>query len=177
MTRSLTSFRKSTALKKSLMPLALFVVLIAFPRSVNAQVYGSRTHTVTVNVATINNLAVSAGSTSLTIGAANVTAGQNLMGPVVNTATSLLWGINSSLKKVTVRTNLVAPKFTLKVLAVAPTQGTASAEVTLNTTDKDFLINLGRSSGTCTLQYTGTALASTGTGTDSHTLTFSIVVQ
>ena len=177
MTRSLTSFRKSTALNKTLLPIALLVILIAFPHSLRAQVYGSRSHTATVNVATITNLALSSGSTSLTISSASVTAGQDLMGPVVNTATSLLWGINSSLRKVTVRTNLAAPNYTLKVLAVAPTQGSASAEVTLSTTDTDFLINLGRSSGTCTLQYTGTALASTGTGTDSHTLTFSIVVQ
>lgn len=177
MARALTSLRKFTCLKKLPSYVSISLVLLAFPLCVHAQTYGSSSHTVTVTVATINNLAVNSGSVSLTISAADVTAGQNVMGPVVNTATSLLWGINSSLKKVTVQTNLGAPMFTLKVLAVAPTQGTASAEVTLSTTATDFLINLGRSSGTYTLQYTGTALASTGTGTDSHTVTYTIAAQ
>lgn len=144
---------------------------------VQAQVYGSDSHPVTVTVATINGVQVSAGSASLSIGSADVVAGQNLMGPVVNTATSLLWGINSSLKKITIATNLVAPKYTLKALALNPTQGTSAAEVTLSTAAQDFLLNLGRSSGTCTLQYTGLALASAGTGSDTHTLTFTIAAQ
>jgi hypothetical protein len=177
MARSLTSVQHSALSMKSLVSLALLVALVCFPLGVHAQTYGSRSHTVTVNVATINNVAVSSGSVSLTIGLANVTAGVDLMGPATNTATSLLWGSNSSLKKITARTNLAAPKYTLKVLATSPTAGTAAPEVTLSTTDKDFMTNVGRSSGTCTLQYSGYALASTGVGTDSHTITFTIVNQ
>jgi len=177
MTRSLTRFQHSVLSMKSLVSIALLVALICSPRDVQAQTYGSRSHTVTVNVATITNVAVSSGSLSLTMTLASVTAGQNLMGPVTNTATSLLWGINNSLRKVTVRTNLAAPKYILKLLAVSPTTGTAAPEVTLSTTAADFMINLGRSSGTCTLQYSGYALASAGVGSDSHTITFTIAVQ
>jgi hypothetical protein len=162
---------------KSFVSLALLLALVCVPQGIQAQTYGSRSHTVTVNVATITNLAVSSMSVSLTIGLAQVTAGQNLMGPVVNTSTSLLWGINSSLKKVTVRTSLAGPKYTLNIVATSPTTGSPAAEATLSTTDKDFMTNVGRSSGSCTIQYAGYAFASAGTGTDSHTVTFTIANQ
>jgi len=163
---------------KSLVSLVLLVALICIPSAVQAQTYGSASRTVTVSVSKIANLALSSGSVGLTIGLANVTAGQDLMGPVTNSATSLLWGINSSLQKITVKTGLLAPKYILKVLAVSPTTGTAAPEVTLSTTDQDFMTNVGRSSGTCTLQYSGYALASVGVGPpDSHAITFSIVAQ
>lgn len=177
MASALTSSRKSISVMKILSFVSLSLVILAFPLSVHAQTYSTRSHTVTVIVSTINNVTVSSAVVSLTISAAAVTAGQNVMGPVVNSATSVLWGFNSSLRKITVRTNLAAPLFTLKVLAVAPTQGTACPEVTLTTVAADFLINLGRSSGTATLQYTGTALATAGVGTDSHTVTYTITVQ
>lgn len=178
MTRSLTSTQHSVPLMKSLASLASLVALICVPPAVQAQTYyGSASRTVSVSVSTITNVAVSSGSVSLTIALANVTAGVDLMGPVTNTATSLLWGINSSLKRITVRTNLPAPKYILQLLAVSPTTGTAAPEVTLSTTDKDFMTNVGRSSGTCTLQYSGYALASAGTGSDSHTITFTIIAQ
>jgi len=177
MARLHTSLRTHTSFNGFPQQILALLLLVAFPLCTNAQVYGSRSHTMTISVATINNVTVSSGSVSLTISAANVTAGQDAMGPVVNTATSLLWGFNSSLRKVTVATNLAAPKFTLTVLAVAPTVGTAAPAVTLSTTATDFLTNLGRSSGSCTLQYTGTALASKGAGTDTHTVTFSVAAQ
>lgn len=172
-----TRSRKPTDLNKGLILPVLFFILALIPQGVVAQVYGSSFHNVTVTVATVNIVQASAAVVSLTIGPADVTAGVDLMGPVTNSATSLLWGFNSSLRKVTVRTNLAAPKFILKVLCVTPSQGTASPEVTLSTTAADFLINTGRSSGTCTIRYSGTALASAGTGTDSHTITFTVAAQ
>jgi hypothetical protein len=65
----------------------------------------------------------------------------------------------------------------LKIVAVNPTAGNAAAEVTLTTTASDFLTNIGRSSGSCGLLYTAIALASQGTGTDSHTITFTVQAQ
>jgi hypothetical protein len=177
MARAPIRFRKPTDLNKALVFPALLLIFACVPQGASAQVYGTDSHNVTVTVATVNIVQVSAGTASLTLSAAAVTAGVNLMGPVTNSATSLLWGFNSSLRKVTVKTNLAAPKFILKVLAVAPTQGTASPEVTLSTTAADFLINTGRSSGSCTIQYSGCALASAGTGTDTHTITFTVAAQ
>jgi hypothetical protein len=136
----------------------------------------SANHTVTVQVSTITALQVSSGTVNMTINGANAIAGQNTM-TTTNTATNLLWGINSSLKKVTVKTSLASQKFALRVLALSPTQGTAAPEASLSTTSQDFLLNVGRSSGSCTIQYTGVALASQGTGTDAHTITFTVQTQ
>jgi hypothetical protein len=168
--------RRPSVLKKNLTFVALFLILAAHPKWAVAQTY-TDFHNVTVTVATVNIILITGGNVSLTLGAGAVTAGVDLMGPVTNTSTTLLWGFNSSLRKVTVQTSLAAPKYILKILAVAPTQGTASPEVTLSTTAVDFLINTGRSSGSCTLQYSGYALASVGTGTDSHIITFTVAVQ
>jgi hypothetical protein len=177
MARASILFRKSTDLRKALAFPSLLLLSAVISPGAFAQVYGSSAHNVTVTVATVNIVQASAAAVNLTIGAAAVTAGVDLMGPVTNSSTSLLWGFNSSLRKITVRTSLAAPKYILKVVAVAPTQGTASPEVTLDTTNRDFLINAGRSSGSCTLQYTGTALASAGTGTDTHTVTYTVAAQ
>jgi len=177
MARPPIRFRKLIDLNKALVLFALMFVAALLPQGASAQVYGTDSHNVTVTVATVNIVQVSAGTATLTLSSAAVTAGVDLMGPVTNSATSLLWGFNSSLRKVTVQTNLVAPKYILSVLAVAPTQGTASPEVTLSTAAADFLINTGRSSGSCTIQYTGYALASAGSGTDTHTITFTVAAQ
>ena len=157
-------------------PLLLFIlvlVLYALPVRVCAQ---TASHTVTVQVATIVALQVSSGTINMTIDGSNAVAGQDNMS-TTNSSTSLLWGINSSLQKVTVQTSLASPLFTLKVLAVSPSQGTAAPEVTLSTTPVDFLLDVGRSTGSATLQYTGIALASQGTGTDAHTITFTVQNQ
>lgn len=177
MARPPIRFRKPTDLNKALLVVAIVLTSAIVPQGAFAQLPYTDSHNVTVTVATVNIVTVSAATATLTISAAAVTAGVNLMGPVTSSATSLRWGFNSKLRKVTVGTNLAAPKFSLKVLAVAPTQGTASPEVTLSTTATDFLVNTGRSSGTCTIQYSGSALASAGTGTDTHTITFTVAAQ
>ena len=153
----------------------LEAVLFLSLQSVQAQI-GSDFHTVTVQVSTITGVAVSSGTVNMNIAGASTVAGQDEMS-LVNQTTSLSWGINSSLKKITVNTSLAAPKYTLKLLAVSPTVGTASSEVILSTTAADLMIDVGKSSGSCTLKYTAIALASQGTGTDAHTITFTVITQ
>ena len=156
---------------------ALALLFTAFmPVQSYCQIYGSATNRITVTVQAITVLQVSAGIVNLGIAGSNAIAGQDQM-VVTDQSSSLLWGTNSSLKKVTVQSNLATPKFTLNVVAVNPTAGSAAAEATLTTTAADFLLNIGRSSGTCSLLYTGVALASQGTGTDSHTITFTVQAQ
>ena len=138
--------------------------------------YATSSHTVTVVVSTITLIQVSSGVVNLTVSGANAVAGQDLM-TVVNQGTSLLWGINSSMKKITVATSLAAPLFSLKLRALNPTQGTAAPQVTLSPISADFLLNVGRSSGNCSLEYTAEALASQGTGSDLHTITFTVQSQ
>lgn len=177
MARALTSFRKFISLKKTLLLPALLLAILAPLCSVNAQTYGGPwPQTVTVSVNTISLLQVNGGAVSLSISSGSVVAGQNQM-TIVDQTTSLSWALNSSNKRITVQTNLGAPKYTLKLLALAPSQGTAAAEITLSTTATNLITGVGRTAnGLCTLKYTGVALASQGTGSDNHTITFTLVV-
>ena len=155
----------------------LFLALVVFfPLSLQAQIYGTDFHTVTVTVQPIAVLQVTSGTVNLTIDGSTAVAGQDQM-TVIDQTTSLLWGVNSSNQKITVASSLVSPMFALKLAAVSPTQGVAAPEVTLNAVTSDLLLGIGRSSGSCTLRYTGVALASQGTGSDPHSITFTIVAQ
>lgn len=133
-------------------------------------------HTVMVVVQPVSVLQTSVSTVQLPLNGAGLTAGQDAMS-VSDQTTVLLWGTNSSLQKISVRTNLTAQKFVTKALAVAPTAGTAASEVTLSAVDKDLVLAVGRSAGSATIRYTGIALASQGTGSDIHTITFTIVAQ
>jgi hypothetical protein len=130
-------------------------------------------HTVTVTVEAINEAAITGGDLTLTINTA--TAGQEPDDAVDNTTCDLDWTTNEATKKITVETNLAAPTFTLKVLAQNVTGGTAEAEVTLSTTGaNDFVTAISTTTGGCDLQYTASATAAQGTGSDVHTVTYTL---
>ena len=99
---------------------------------------------------------------------------------VTDQATTLSWGANTSTAKIAVKTSLAVQKYTLTVQAiningVPSSAGITAPVVTLKTTSTDFLTGIGLKRGTCTLLYTGSAPASKGVGTDSHTtITFTI---
>jgi hypothetical protein len=147
-----------------------------YPIVATAQTYGTSSHSVTVNVQPVTVLQINVGILNLNISGANAIAGQNQM-TVTDQSTTLLWGTNSSLKKITANTSLATSLFQLKIVALSPTTGTAAPEITLSPVAADLLLNIGRSSGSCQLRYTGIALASQGTGTDSHTITFTVQTQ
>jgi hypothetical protein len=153
---------------------ASIALAAAFAQSADAQVFGTTTHTVTVQVSPITLLGVDIGSLSLQI--TGGTPGRDTM-TVTNSASRLLWGTNSSTRKITAGTNLAAPRFQLRLVAVSPSHGSAAAEFALSTTARDLLLNIGRSTGSCTLRYTGVALASQGSGTDTHVITFTVQSQ
>jgi len=177
MARAPIRFRKPIDLNRALVLSALLLVMLLPQRSVNAQTYGGPwSHNVTVSVQTITLLRVNGGAVNLSISGGGVVAGQDQM-TVVDQLTGLSWALNSSNKKITVATNLGAPTYSLKLLALSPSQGTAASEVTLSTTAMDLVNGIGRTAnGSCTLRYTGVALASQGTGSDNHTITFTLVV-
>lgn len=130
-------------------------------------------HAVTVEVQAINELAITGGDLTLIINTA--TAGQEPDDAVDNTTCDLDWTTNEATKKITVQTNLAAPTFTLKVLAQNVTGGTAASEVTLSTTGaNDFVTAIGTTIGGCDLQYTASATAAQGTGSDVHTVTYTL---
>ena len=164
--------RKTSA--QGAMFIATAAVLVVLAQNAGAQT--TARHTVTVQVSPITVVQVSGGTVNLNVTNAVAAAGQNTM-TVTDQSTSLLWGVNSSTRKITVSTSLAAPHFTLKILALNPTQGTAAPEITLSTAPQDFLLGIGRSTGTCSLRYTGVALASQGTGNDVHVITFTVSAQ
>jgi hypothetical protein len=133
-------------------------------------------HNVTVNVQTVTILQINVGSVRLNITGAGLIAGQDQM-IMTDQSTTIMWGTNSSLKKITVRTDLAAPRYTMKILAVSPSAGSAASEATLSTVDKDLILDIGRSAGSSIVRYTGIAQASDGAGSDIHTMTFTIQSQ
>ncbi len=141
-----------------------------------AQSFGSDFHTVTVQVNPITVMQVSAGSVMLSLTGADAVAGQDQM-TASDASTQLLWGTNSSLRKITAGTSLATPLYTVNLVALNPTVGIAGPEFPLNTAAQDLLRDIGRSSGRCTLRYTASVLASQGTGTDLHIITFTILAQ
>jgi hypothetical protein len=141
-----------------------------------AQVLSSGSHTVTVQVPQITALQIMTLTLALNVSAVNGQPGIDEM-TVTDRSSQLVWGINSSGKKITASTSLATPLFRLKLVALNPTKGTPAPEITLSTTPSDFLLNVGRSAGSCILSYTGVALASQGVGTDSHVITFTVLNQ
>ena len=131
----------------------------------------SANHTVTVQVNAINELALTGGNITLTISTA--TAGQQ-PDAATNSTCTLAWTANQANRKITVATNLASPLFTLKVLAQSVTGGSAAPEVTLSNTAADFVTGVSKTTGGCTLRYATAATAAQGTGTDVHTVTYTL---
>lgn len=155
----------------------VFAILsILFPGTLVGQVLGGIGHVVTVAVQPFSILQVNLGTINLNITGDNVIAGEDQM-TVVDQSTTLFWGTNSGLQKITINTNNSAQLFVLKAVALNPTTGLADSEVPLSNTDQALISNIGRSAGSATIQYTGIALASQGIGTDSHLITFTIQAQ
>jgi hypothetical protein len=170
------SLPRAYAVKWNVRHCILFLVCWLPASSGLAQTYGTGNHTVTIQVLPVTDVGIIGGGVTLSMTSANVVAGQNLI-TVTDQSTQLRWATNSSAQKITVNTNLAAPLFALKLLALNPTRGAAAPEVTLSTTAANFMTGIGRSLGTCMLKYTGIAYASQGIGTDNHIITFTVQAE
>ncbi|MEW5768086.1 MAG: hypothetical protein AB1797_10780 [bacterium] len=133
----------------------------------------SDNHSVTVTVSAINEVAVTGGAITLTINTA--VAGSEPTDATDNTTCDLDWTTNEATKKITVQTSLVSPKFILKVVAQnVAGSGTAAPQVTLSTTATNFVTSISTATGGCDLGYTASATAAQGTGSDAHTVTYTL---
>lgn len=92
--------------------------------------------------------------------------------PDTDSTSTLDWTQGLWDTQITVETSLVSSNFTLKVEAISVVGGTGVGEIIISTTAQT-LINVS-GDGNCTLKYTGSALASDGVGTDTHTITYTI---
>jgi len=155
----------------SLVVVALCLVLTGVAMAGNTD-----SHSVTVQVNAINEINVAAGESpapEIILIISTAIAGSDPT-EVTDTSCTLLWTTNQASKKITVVTNQASPKFTLKVLATGVTGGTAAAEVTLSTTAANFVTGIATAIGVCTLEYTASAMAAQGIGSDVHTVTYTI---
>jgi hypothetical protein len=130
------------------------------------------TQSVTVTVSSIDEVAVTGGAVTLTINSA--TAGSE-PDAASDSTTGLAWTTNDAGQKITVETDLASPTFTLQVLATGVTGGSAALEQTVSHTAADFITGMSAQTGGCTLQYDASASAAQGTGSDGHTITFTML--
>ncbi|MBM3324892.1 MAG: hypothetical protein FJY66_04415 [Calditrichaeota bacterium] len=131
----------------------------------------SDNHTVTVQVNAINEIAITGGNKTLTISTA--TAGSD-PDDATNSECTLAWTTNETGKKITVATNLASQNFTLKVEATGVSGGTSAGQKTITDTAADLVTAVAETTGGCTLSYTAQATAAQGTGSDVHTVTYTI---
>lgn len=120
---------------------------------------------------------VTGGDVSLVVSTA--TPGQE-PDPVIDCSSGLRFRLSTSdpTMKITVETNLGSPRFSLSVEAVNETHGTPQGEVALDTVARDILCDvISTKNQTCELRYVATALLSDGTGSDAHSVTYTIVPQ
>ena len=151
--------------------LVVFLVLLMGRYAYSAE---TDNHTVTVTVTAINELAITGGNVTLTINTA--TAGSEPTDAVDNTTADLDWTTNEASKKITIVSNLASGSqdFTLLAVAQNVTGGTAASEVTVDDSADDFVTGVATTTGGCDIQYTGQATVSSGTGSDVHTITFTL---
>jgi len=146
--------------------------ILALAFSASAHAGSSANHTVTVTVSAINEVAISGGNLTLTINSSS--AGADPDDASDSTTTDLSWTTNEASKKITVETDLVSPTYTLEVTASSVTGGTSAGQVTPTTTAQDFVTGISTTTGSCDLSYNASATASDGTGSDAHTITYTI---
>jgi hypothetical protein len=154
----------------------IWVVMMLAGNCVAFAQLGMGNHRVTVVVQEVTVLSVDIGTVNIQITGDELVAGESFMTGSEETS-MLVWGTNASSRKVTASSNLATPRFVLKLAAINPTAGTPGSESVLSTSPSDFLLNIGRSSGTCRIRYTGEADASQGTGMDLHMVTFTIQAE
>jgi hypothetical protein len=97
--------------------------------------------------------------------------------PVTNTTRTLSWTTNEATKKVTVEANAAYATYELKALATSITGGgSAAAEKTFDdAVPADFVTGVDTEIGGCTIQYTATATAAAGSGSEMNNITFTLV--
>lgn len=154
----------------ALVAAAIAVGLLARGPSLHADT--SASHTVTVRVAPVSAVAVTGGDVTLTLSEASPSTGEAAASDA--TTCDLHWVTNQPDQKITVASNLLSPRFALRVEALNATGGRATGQVTLGTTSQDFVVDVGRGKGRCDLSYTATADGLLLAERDVHTVLYTI---
>jgi hypothetical protein len=129
------------------------------------------------------DLTIVNGDVDLTISSAS--AGQQ-PDPVMNESCQLRWTtlVTDPTQKIVVSSDLPSPRYTLtlQALNVSAGDGASAGIVPLSTIASDFVVGIPANlppgdPGECTLRYRASATAAGGTGSDGHTITFTILAQ
>ena len=141
-----------------------------------AMAAGNDNHSITVTVSAINEIDAS-GTLELTINSA--TAGSDPDPVTDDTTCDLTWPTNEASKKITVETDQANPTFTLEVYGKnnsggGTAQGSEADPVDVTNAGADFITGISTEYGTCDLFYKASATAGQGTGSDAHTVTYTI---
>jgi hypothetical protein len=128
-------------------------------------------HSVTVHVDAINEVAITGGDITLTVNSAMAGSQPD---HATNANCHLQWTTNEAGKKITVESDQASPTFTLQVEATGVSGGTAASVVTITDSPTDFVTGIATTIGNCRLSYTAIATAAEGTGQDVHTVTYTL---
>ena len=138
----------------------------------------SDSHQVTITVSTINEIDVAGGDTpepAVTLEIDTAVAGEEPTDSAPDTSTTLKWTTNAASKKITVQINLAYPAVTLTVEAIGSTAGTpVVGVVTLSAVASNFITGMGKTKGSCTLQYIASATVAADPSNYVYTVTYTI---
>jgi len=129
---------------------------------------------------TANAQAIATGGTAPTLNITTAILGSEPTAAISTSSQIVYSSGGGKPSKITVMTSCPNQKFSLTVVAgaIPPNGGTAATAVTLTNSmlATDFITSIKKNSGpfTVTLQYTASSLFSQGTGTDSHTVTYTV---
>ena len=152
--------------------IAVFITGILFLSANLTFSQSSASHTVTVTVTSINEMAISGGNLSLNI--SNSAGGSQPVVATDDVTCDLSWTTTEASKKITVATNLDSPSFPLKVVAKAVSGGNAASEVKLSTIAQDFITGIAKTIGNCNLGYSASVTAADGIGSEVHTVIYTL---
>ena len=130
------------------------------------------THTVTVKVEPINEIALTGGDVTLLV--TPDASDPDSFGAEDDTSCDLVWTSNQTDQKITVVSDLNSPKFPLKATAQNVTGGASAPEITLNTVSNDFVTGISRTNGRCDVSYAVDVPEADEQGCDTHTITYTL---
>jgi hypothetical protein len=153
------------------------ISVVLFLLSLVGAAFSQNSHNVTIIVPSMVHSLVVPAALQITIDGSGTVAGGSSFQKIDET-TTLYWATNYLAGKITVQTNLAAPRYTLRILALNPTPpGIASSELVPSTTAQNLITGIGRSMGSCTIRFTGVALAIQAGGfSDNHTITYTVTI-
>jgi hypothetical protein len=162
--------KEESKMKKWTGMLIAGILVLGLAGSVMAQ----SSHDVTVSVSAISVMEMTGGGDlTITINACSDPGEEP--DPVQNSDRGLEWTTNETSKRITVASNSAYSTYSLAVVATGVSGGSAAPSVDLDDADThDFVTGVAETVGACTIQYTASATAAAGTGSEEHTVTYTL---